>query len=57
MKVIELENTPLPALRKQAKDLKVPNATRLKKEDLILRIKQYHAEQEGLEMRGGILRS
>jgi transcription termination factor Rho len=55
MKVIELENTPLPALRKQAKDLKVPNATRLKKEDLILRIKQYHAEQEGLEMRGGIL--
>ena len=37
MKVIELENTSLSALRQMAKDLDVPNATRLKKEDLILR--------------------
>jgi len=55
MKVIELENTPLMALRQRAKDLNVPNANRLKKEDLILRIQQAEAEQEGLELRGGIL--
>ena len=55
MKVIELENTPLLTLRQRAKDLNVPNATRLKKEDLILRIQQAEAEQEGLELRGGIL--
>jgi transcription termination factor Rho len=45
----------LNALRQIAKDLNVPNAARMKKEDLILRIQQYEAEQEGLELRGGIL--
>jgi len=55
MRVIELENTPLLTLRQRAKDLNVPNATRLKKEDLILRIQQAEAEREGLELRGGIL--
>ncbi len=55
MKVLELENTPLEALRQKGKDLNVPNAFRLKKEDLILRIQQIEAEQEGLEVRGGIL--
>jgi transcription termination factor Rho len=55
MRVVELENTPLNALRQKAKDLNVPNASRLKKEDLILRIQQVEAEQEGLELRGGIL--
>jgi len=55
MKIIELENTPLTALREKARDLNVPNAARLKKEDLILRIQQAEAEQEGLELRGGIL--
>jgi transcription termination factor Rho len=37
------------------KDLNVPNAQRLKKEVLILRIRQIEAEREGLEVRGGIL--
>jgi transcription termination factor Rho len=55
MKVVELENTPLNTLRQIAKDLNVPNAARMKKEDLILRIQQFEAEQEGLELRGGIL--
>ncbi len=55
MRVIELENTPLMALRQRAKDLNVPNANRMKKEDLILKIQQAEAEQEGLELRGGIL--
>jgi len=55
MRVIELENAPLSALRQMAKDLNVENFNRLKKEDLILRIQQAEAEREGLELRGGIL--
>ena len=55
MKVVELENTSLVDLRQKAKELNVENASRLKKEDLILRIKQVEAEQDGLELRGGIL--
>ena len=55
MKVLELENTPLDSLRQKAKDLNVANATRLKKEDLILRIQQAEAEHDGMEVRGGIL--
>ena len=55
MRVIELENTPLNALRQRAKDLNISHANRLKKEDLILKIQQAEAEQEGLELRGGIL--
>ncbi|HLA99126.1 MAG TPA: transcription termination factor Rho [Anaerolineales bacterium] len=55
MKVLELENTPLEALRQKAKDLNVHNANRMKKEDLILRIQQAQAEMDGMEVRGGIL--
>jgi transcription termination factor Rho len=55
MKVLELENTSLPALRQMARDLNVQNFNRLKKEDLILKIQQAEAEREGLELRGGIL--
>ena len=55
MKVLELENASLSDLRQMARDLDVPNAIRLKKEDLILRIQQAEAERQGLELRGGIL--
>ena len=55
MKVIELENTSLSTLRQMARDLDIPNAIRLKKEDLILHIQQAEAERQGLELRGGIL--
>jgi transcription termination factor Rho len=55
MKVIELEKAPLATLRQIAKEMSVPGATQLKKEDLILRISQVEAEREGIEMRGGIL--
>jgi len=55
MKVLELENIPLSTLRQMAKELEVTDATRLKKEDLILRIQQAEAERQGLELRGGIL--
>lgn len=55
MKVVELENIPLSELRQMAMELNVPNANRMKKEDLILHIRQAEGEQEGLEVRGGIL--
>ena len=55
MKVLELESTSLVELRHLARDLNVPGAIRLKKEDLILRIQQFEAEREGNEVRGGIL--
>src|SRR4030042_856445 len=55
MKVLELESVSLAALRQMARDLDVQNASRLKKEDLILKIQQAEAERQGLELRGGIL--
>ncbi len=55
MNILELENEPLATLRQMGKELNVPNAMRLKKELLILRIRQVEAEREGLEVRGGIL--
>lgn len=54
-KAQQLDNESLHALRKKAKSLDIQNAERMKKEDLILRIRQAEAEREGLEMRGGIL--
>ncbi len=55
MDIIELEKTPLAKLRQQATKLKIERAGRLKKEDLILKIRQVEAEKEGEEIRGGIL--
>lgn len=55
MNIIELEKTPLAKLRKQATKLEIPRSSRLKKDDLILKIRQAEAEKEGLEVRGGIL--
>lgn len=55
MKILELESSPLGKLRQMASDLNVPNSNRLKKENLILKIRQLEAEKEGLEVRGGIL--
>jgi transcription termination factor Rho len=55
MKVLELENEPLAKLRTLAKDLSVNNFNRLKKEALILQIRQSEAQKEGVELRGGVL--
>jgi transcription termination factor Rho len=55
MKIIELENAPLAVLRDMAKELNIPNAARLKKENLLIKIRQVEAEKEGLEVRGGVL--
>ncbi len=55
MKVAELENITLAELRQKAIELNVTGANRMKKEDLILRIRQVEGEQEGMELRGGVL--
>ncbi|HNS07773.1 MAG TPA: transcription termination factor Rho [Anaerolineaceae bacterium] len=55
MKILEMEKASLSSLRAIAEELKVPNAKRLKKENLIINIRRAEAEQEGLEVRGGVL--
>lgn len=55
MDIKELEKQPLAALRKMGQELNIPNAARLKKELLLVKIRQAEAEHEGLEVRGGIL--
>jgi transcription termination factor Rho len=55
MNIQELENQPLAALRKVAADYNIPDAMRLKKEALIIKIAQKEAEKEGIELRGGVL--
>jgi transcription termination factor Rho len=55
LNLLELENEPLAKLRQVAKDFGITNSNRLKKEMLLLKVRQAEAEQEGLEVRGGIL--
>lgn len=56
MNIIELENKPLAELRTMAvRDFGIQNANRIKKEALIIRLRQEEAARDGLEIRGGIL--
>jgi len=56
MNILELESKPLSDLRHLAfKDYGIQNANRMKKEALVLRLRQEEALREGLEIRGGIL--
>lgn len=56
MNILELESKPLSELRNMAlKQYGIQNANRLKKEALVLRLRQEEALREGLEIRGGIL--
>jgi transcription termination factor Rho len=55
MNVIEMDRTSLTDLRVRARDLDIPRAARMKREELVLRIRQAEGEKEGLEIRGGIL--
>jgi transcription termination factor Rho len=55
MNIAQLESMTLSDLRSMSKDLTIQGASRLKKEDLILRIMQAEAERRGLELRGGVL--
>lgn len=55
MDILELEKMTLTELRNIAKDLNIPRSNLLKKENLMIRIRQAEAEKEGQEIRGGIL--
>ena len=55
MNIIEMENAPLATLRKAAEELNIPNANRLKKENLIIQICKAEAAAQGVEVKGGVL--
>ena len=55
MNVLELEKKPLLELRQIAMDFNIPKAAQLKKEKLVMLVRQAEAERDGLEVRGGIL--
>jgi transcription termination factor Rho len=55
MNIIEMENAPLAPLRKAAEELNIPNANRLKKENLIIQICKAEAAAQGVEVKGGVL--
>ncbi len=55
MEINELEKQPLIVLRQMGTKLDVPRAARLKREQLVMSIRQAEAQSEGLEVRGGIL--
>ncbi len=55
MDVFELEKMPIKQLRKVATDLNVVDPKRLKREGLIFQIAKRLGEEEGLEVRGGVL--
>jgi len=55
MDISELQSKTLEELRGVARDWDVPRYSRLKKDDLIVRLLRANAEKQGLELRGGIL--
>ena len=55
MDIFELDTKSLKELRHMAEDMNFPKPIRLKREGLVVKIAQLLAEQEGLEMRGGVL--
>ncbi|MCE5208133.1 MAG: transcription termination factor Rho [Chloroflexi bacterium] len=55
MDILELEKMTLTELRNIAKTLEIPRSNLLKKENLMIRIRQAEAEKEGQEIRGGVL--
>ena len=55
MDVFELEKMPVKKLRKVATDLNVVDVNRLKREGLIFQIAKRLGEEEGLDIRGGVL--
>lgn len=55
MDIVELESKTLTELREIARECNVSGYSKLKKQDLILRLLQFRAEESGLDFRGGIL--
>ena len=51
----QLDAETLSDLRERARDMSVSGYSRLKKDDLIIRLLQAQAEKQGLELRGGVL--
>ncbi len=55
MKSTSLENATLAQLRKIGAEMEIPNASRLKKDSLVVQIRHAEGLKEGKEIRGGIL--
>ncbi len=55
MDIFELEHKSFKELRKIAEELNFPKPVRIKREGLIVKIAQALGEEEGLEIRGGVL--
>ncbi|MBN1317104.1 MAG: transcription termination factor Rho [Anaerolineales bacterium] len=55
MDIVELESKTLSELRDLAREYNVSGYSKLKKQDLILRLLQHRAEESGLDFRGGVL--
>ena len=55
MKNVILENATLAQLRKIAAEMEIPNAKRMKKDNLIVQIRHAQGLLEGKEIRGGVL--
>jgi transcription termination factor Rho len=55
MDIAELEQQTLESLRGMAREANLPGFSRLKKQDLILRLLRDKAEKQGHELRGGVL--
>lgn len=55
MDIQQLETETLEALRGKAREAGIAGFSRLKKDDLIVRLLQHNAEQLGHELRGGVL--
>jgi transcription termination factor Rho len=55
MNITDLEAMTLQELREMARDAEIAGFSRLKKQDLILTLLRFKAEEQGLELRGGIL--
>ena len=51
----QLEADTLEALRERAKELSISGYSKLKKDDLIIRLLRAQAERNGLELRGGVI--
>ncbi len=55
MEVIDLQSKNLEELRMVAREWDIPRYSKLKKDDLIVRLLRANAEKQGLELRGGVL--
>jgi transcription termination factor Rho len=55
MDISDLQTKTLDELRRTARDWDIPGYTKLKKDDLIVRLLRANAEKQGLELRGGVL--